>query len=72
MLKYFHDSTMPGHLGSFKTGNKIGRKFYWSKMKEDIFRYVQQCDLCQRAKPTQNTKVGLHQATPTSYPLVFY
>jgi len=40
-------------------------------MKEDIFWYVHQCDLCQREKPAQNTKVGLHQATPASYPLVF-
>ena len=69
MLKYFHDSPMSRHLGIFNTWNKIGRKFYWPKMKEDIFRYVRQCDLCQRAKPAQNTKVGLHQATPTSYPL---
>ena len=69
LLKYFHDSPVSGHLGSFKTWNKIGRKFYWPKMKEVIFRYVRQCDLCQRAKPAQNTKAGLHQATPASYPL---
>jgi hypothetical protein len=34
-----------------------------------VFHYVRQCDLCQQAKLAQDTKVGLHTATPASYPL---
>ena len=34
-----------------------------------FFQYVKQCDLCQRAKPAQKMKVGLHSATPASCPL---
>jgi len=60
---------MSGHLGSFKTWKKIGRQFYWPKLRDGVFQYVRQCDLCQRAKPAQDTKMGLHQATPASYPL---
>jgi hypothetical protein len=69
LLKYFHNSPMSGHLGLFKTWKKVGRQFYWPKLRDDVFRYVRQCDLCQHAKPAQNTKVGLHAATPASYPL---
>jgi hypothetical protein len=60
---------MSGHLGSFKTWKKVGRQFYWPKLRDDIFRYIRQCDLCQRAKPARDNKVGLHTSTPASYPL---
>jgi len=59
---------MSGHLGSFKPWKKIGRQFYWPKLR-DVFHYVRQCDLCQRAKPAQDTKLGRNTATPASYPL---
>jgi hypothetical protein len=38
-------------------------------MRREIFQYVRRCDFCQRAKPSQNTRVGLHSATPSSRPL---
>lgn len=34
---------------------------------EGVFYYVRQCGLFQRAKSAQDTKVGLHTATPASY-----
>jgi len=67
LLKHFHDSPMSRHLGSFKTWKKVGHQFYWPKLREDVFHYVGQCDLCQCAKPAQVTKVGLHTVTPASY-----
>jgi hypothetical protein len=66
VVKYFHDSPLSGHLGMFKTWKKVSRHFYWSTMKEDIFQYVRKCELCQRAKPAQNTQVGLHSAMPAT------
>jgi len=68
LLKYF-DSPMSGHLGLFKTWKKVGHQFYWPKLRDDVFHYVCQCDVCQRAKLAQDTKVGLHTATPASYRL---
>jgi hypothetical protein len=59
-LKYFHDSVLSGHLGAFKTFRKIAHTFYWTKIRKEIYDYVRQCDLCQRAKPAQDTHVGLH------------
>jgi hypothetical protein len=69
LIKYFHDSPISGHLGAFKTWKKIVRQFFWPQLKNEVFQYVKQCDLCQRAKPAQNARVGLHSATPASCPL---
>ena len=38
-------------------------------MRKDVFYYVRQCELCQRAKPAQNMCVGLHSAEPCSEPM---
>jgi hypothetical protein len=35
-------------------------------MQSEISDYVQRCSLCQRAKPAQNTQVGLHSTNPSS------
>ena len=69
VLKYFHDSVFAGHLGAFKTFHKITANFWWPKIRTDVFGYVRKCDLCQRAKPAQDTNVGLHAAQPPSLPM---
>jgi putative transposase len=69
LMMYFHDSPLSVHLGAFQTWNKVRCQFYWPKLKDDVFQYVRQCDLCQRAKPAQDMKVGLHTAAPASYNL---
>ena len=66
LLKYFHDSVLSGHLGARKTFQKIATNFWWPKMRAEIFTYVRRCYLCQRAKPAQYTRVGLHLASPSS------
>lgn len=38
-------------------------------MRGDVFKYVQGCELCQRAKPAQKERVGLHLADPSALPL---
>jgi hypothetical protein len=35
-------------------------------MRKVVFDYVRKCELCQRAKPSQNMHVGLHSAEPCS------
>jgi hypothetical protein len=69
LLKYFHDCPMSRHLGAFKTWKEVGRQFFWPKLRDDVFKYVRQCDLCQHAKLARDARVGLHAATPASYPL---
>ena len=68
LLKYFHDSVFSGHLGARKT-YKIASNFWWRKMRLEIFGYVRRCELCQRAKPAQDSGVGLHSASPATAPM---
>jgi len=65
MLKYFHDSVLSGHLGTRETFQKTAANIWWPKMRVEIFNYVCRCYLCQRAKPAQDTHVGLHSASPS-------
>jgi len=69
VTKHFHDSVLSGHLGARKTFQKIATNFWWPKIRAEIFNYVRRCYLCQRAKPAENTRVGLHSASPSSQPM---
>jgi len=69
LLKYFHDGMLSGHLGARKTLQRIAVNFWWPKMRGEIFQYMRKCDLCQRAKPAQDTRVGLHSAIPCTRPM---
>ena len=69
LLFYFHDSALAGHLGTFKTFRRIAANFWWPQMRTEVFRYVRRCVVCQRAKPAQDTRVGLHAAEPSKHPL---
>ena len=69
LLKYFHDAVISGHLGAWKTYHRIANNFWWPQMRGEVFGYVRRCELCQRAKPAQNTRVGLHAAHPVSRPM---
>jgi hypothetical protein len=69
LLKYFHDTVMAGHPGARKTFYKIVSNFWWPKMRAEIFDCVRNCDLCQRAKPAQDARVGFHSAEPSVQPM---
>ena len=69
LLHYFHDAVLSGHLGTRNTFFRIARNFWWPRMRGEIFQYVNSCELCQRAKPAQDARVGLHSSTPSSTPM---
>jgi transposase InsO family protein len=64
LLQYYHDSSLAGHLGARKTFQKIATNFWWPCMRTEFFEYVRKCDLCQRAKPAQDARVGMHASRP--------
>jgi len=59
ILHEHHDTDISGHLGIDKTIEAIMRNFYWPKMGNDIRKYVQTCDTCQRNKPSNQQPAGL-------------
>ena len=68
LLKYFHDSVFSGHLGAWKSYHKIASNFWCPKMRLEIFAYVRRCELCQRAKPAQDCRVGVTFGEPCYRP----
>jgi hypothetical protein len=65
VLDYFHCSPLSAHLGMTKTLNRISRVFYWPDMRKQVCEVVRACLQCQRAKPAQDTRVGLHSSEVT-------
>jgi len=42
-----HDSLFVGHVGFLKTYYNIRQSLFWKGMKDDIQKYVAECDICQ-------------------------
>lgn len=42
----------------------IRQKYWWSKMKQDIARYIKECDVCHRVKSKHQKPAGLLQPLP--------
>jgi hypothetical protein len=63
LLYNLHSSPFGGHFGVKKTIERILEKYYWPNLGQDVKRYIETCDACQRTgKPpkvqlTESTKV---------------
>lgn len=53
-----HDVKTAGHLGVYKTFKRIQNNFYWPKMRQDIAKYIKNCQICQRTKYDQGKPYG--------------
>ena len=56
-LKYqiiyeYHNTPVGGHLGREKTYLNVSRDFYWNHLYKWIRKYVRNCEICQRTKPS--------------------
>jgi hypothetical protein len=69
VLEYFQSSALSAHLGMTKTLNRIAKVFYWPDMRREVCAFVSGCQECQRAKPAQHSKVGLHSSEVVTRPL---
>ena len=61
VLQMGHDDRFSGHLGRLKTYERIRSRYFWPKMKSDIFNYVDSCGLCGRYKGERNFRFGKRQ-----------
>ncbi|TIB19641.1 hypothetical protein E3P88_04142 [Wallemia ichthyophaga] len=61
-----HDALVGGHLGYIRTYEAIRRQYYWPRMFNEIKKYVQQCDACQKAKASSQRPQGFLQPLPIS------
>ena len=68
VLYSIHSSTTGGHLGIFKTVEKVRERFYWPGFQEDVKLFINRCEQCQkRANPAKTHRHSLVEWTP-SYP----
>src|SRR6266542_4403539 len=52
ILSLAHEHLLSGHFGLEATLDKLKKRYYWPKMKNDIKSYIQTCDQCQRREKT--------------------
>lgn len=60
VLVHAHDDLTGGHLGTFKTYEKLRDRFYWRGMYKDVEHWVRSCvDCATRKRPRNNLKAPL-------------
>ena len=64
VLQQVHNSPLGGHSGFLKTLHRVKRDFYWPGLREDVKKYVKECDTCQRLKYETCIATGLLQPLP--------
>ena len=51
IMKAAHDSRLGGHLGCFKTRERILDRYYWPTVRQDVEEHVRSCTECAKVKP---------------------
>jgi hypothetical protein len=64
IMSVMHSSPLGGHSGFLVTFCRIKSLFYWDHMKNQIKKFVQECVVCQRAKPDRSRYPGLLAPLP--------
>lgn len=62
-----HDMPTSGHMGTYKTYNRVAEKYYWPKLRYDVANYVRKCAVCAAHKLDQKKPAGLMTAQPRVY-----
>src|SRR4051812_5516213 len=66
VMKEAHGTPLSIHPSSTKMYQDIRQRYWWSNMKQDIARYVDECDVCRRVKADHQSPAGTLQ--PLSIP----
>ncbi|KZV44098.1 hypothetical protein F511_10769 [Dorcoceras hygrometricum] len=64
LIKEAHLTPTGGHSGALKTFKRIATTFFWPGMKDDVARFVAECDICQKQKYEATKPAGLLQPLP--------
>lgn len=69
IMKALHDSVTGGHLGRFKTTEKIRERFYWPGWQTDVELWCRQCAGCAARKPPAAQPRAPMVVRASGYPL---
>jgi len=61
ILMECHDAFYSGHMGITKTLKQVETRFWWPSLRDDVKKYVNSCDVCQRSKASTTKIAGLLQ-----------
>jgi hypothetical protein len=61
VIEEAHNSATGGHFGAARTEAMVASRFFWKGLRPMVRRYVQGCEACQRAKPSNHKPYGLLQ-----------
>ncbi|WVZ83394.1 hypothetical protein U9M48_030552 [Paspalum notatum var. saurae] len=61
ILDEAHTSMLTMHPGSNKMYQDLKQKFWWTRMKPEIAKYVSECDVCQKVKADHLKPAGMLQ-----------
>jgi hypothetical protein len=64
VLSELHATPTVGHFGFTKTYDRVKRSFFWDGMKQDIRKFVAECDVCQCNKGETVKSPGTLQRLP--------
>ena len=72
VISLYHDFSLAGHPGSWRTFSLLARDYWWPKMKDEVEDYVKGCATCQSTKPrTSIPKAPLNPITVTPNAIPF-
>jgi hypothetical protein len=72
VMLMFHDHTLAGHPGIFKTYKLIAQDYWWPQMKKFITQYVKGCATCQQTKScTTKLRIPVYSITMNANALPF-
>ena len=64
ILREAHDSPLSIHPGATKMYQDLRQRFWWTRMKREVARFVAECDVCRRVKTEHQRPAGLLQPLP--------
>ena len=64
----YHTTGVGGHMGSYKTLLILCMRFFWPKMKSDVFAWVRQCAGCLATNGTRRENSSLVFSWPLATP----
>jgi transposase InsO family protein len=64
VLQKTHASPIVGHAGRDSTFRILQRSYHWDGMAQDCARFVRNCDICRKSRPSRQLRQGLLQPLP--------
>jgi hypothetical protein len=61
LLTEEHDTAINGHLGEYKTFERMQRRYYWPNLRRSVREYCRTCVSCQQNKTNSQFPAGLLQ-----------